>query len=77
LVWAWAAERRWTHHDGDRSVTYDVPAILAALERFDPDHRNTPGRVLTRLLDEHHRPHTAIGNQPLVTRWIHFPGQST
>ncbi|MFF0945959.1 hypothetical protein ACFYE2_17290 [Kocuria sp. CPCC 205300] len=53
LVWAWIAERRWTHHDGSPAVTYDVPAILAALERIDPDHRNTPGQVLSRVLDEH------------------------
>lgn len=56
LVWAWAAERRWSHHGGDPSVHYDVEAILAALERVDPEHRDTPGRVLSRILDEHHRP---------------------
>ncbi|MEX5295241.1 hypothetical protein QYM41_08165 [Kocuria sp. CPCC 205268] len=54
-VWAWVAERRWSHHGGDPSVSYDVGAILALLERIDPDYRHTPGRVLTRVLDEHHR----------------------
>jgi hypothetical protein len=58
LVWAWIAERRFSHHDGDRSVAYDVPAILAALERIDPDHRNTDGQVLSQVLEEHHRPLT-------------------
>ncbi len=55
LVWAWVAERRWSHHGGDPAVRYDVEAILAALERIDPEHRNTPGKVLSRVLDEHHR----------------------
>jgi hypothetical protein len=54
-VWAWVAERRWSHHGGDPSVVYDVGAILAALERIDPGYQHTPGRVLTRVLDEHHR----------------------
>ena len=56
LVWAWVAERRFSHHDGDPSVAYDVPAILAVLERIDPDHRYTSGRVLSQVLDEHHQP---------------------
>jgi hypothetical protein len=55
-VWAWVAERRWSHHGGDPSVVYDVEAIVAVLERIDPGYRHTPGRVLTRVLDEHHRP---------------------
>lgn len=52
LVWAWIAERRGTHHDGDPAVAYDVLAILAALEKLDPDHHNTPGQVLIQAPDE-------------------------
>ena len=35
-----------------------LPAVGAGavLERIDPEYRHTPGRVLTRVLDEHHRP---------------------
>lgn len=54
-VWAWIAERRWSHHGGDPSATYDVEAILATLERLDPGYQHTPGRVLSHILDEHHR----------------------
>lgn len=54
-VWAWVAERRWSHHGGDPAVTYDVGAILTALERIDPGYQHTPGRVLDRVLDEQHR----------------------
>lgn len=53
-VWAWIAERRWSHHGGDPSVVYDVEAILTALERIDPGYQHAPGRVLARILDEHH-----------------------
>lgn len=54
LVWAWVAERRFSHHHGDPAVAYDVEAILAVLERIDPDHRATPGQVLSQALEEHH-----------------------
>ncbi|WP_186815612.1 hypothetical protein [Kocuria turfanensis] len=53
-VWAWVAERRWTHHGGDPAEVYDVAALLAALERLDPAHQHTPGAVLSGILDEHH-----------------------
>lgn len=53
-VWAWVAERRWSHHGGNPSATYDVEAILATLERLDPGCQHTPGKVLSQVLDEHH-----------------------
>jgi len=55
-VWAWAAERRWSHHGGDPSFRYDVPALLAVLGQLDPGHVHVPGELLTRLHDRRDRP---------------------
>jgi len=56
LVRAGTAERRSGHHGGDPTGRDDVEAILPALDRLDPGHRNLPGQVFSRVLREHRHP---------------------
>ncbi|MFI7481902.1 hypothetical protein ACH9EU_05745 [Kocuria sp. M1R5S2] len=61
-VWARIAEHRRTRHGGDPSARYDAEAIIAALDRIDPDVSRIPLEIVTRVLDAHCRP----GDQPVA-----------